>query len=179
MQPSHVSIRAFIYHADHCDRKKCTGWRLLRNKDKILPISIFRVKKGSIPHKSLILNPVSPQALSPADRSIVITGGISVLDCSWKLAEKIFNWKFTFSRALPYLVAANPVNFGKPWRLSTVEALAAALYILGFPEQSENILKLFTWGEQFLILNAEPLKEYAQASNSKAIIAIQESYMPD
>ncbi|MFX0091336.1 MAG: DUF367 family protein [Candidatus Hodarchaeota archaeon] len=177
--PTSASIYVFIYHANQCDRKKCTGWRLLRNKEVITQISISRVGKRSIPRKSLILNPVAPQALSPADRTLVLTGGISVLDCSWKLAETFFNWKFAHSRALPYLVAANPVNYGKPWKLSTAEALAAALYITGFPKAAENTLRFFNWGEHFLTLNAEPLKDYAQASNSKAIIAIQASYMRD
>ena len=173
------SIRVFIYYADQCDRKKCTGWRLLQNKYKIFQPSISRVRQRSIPRKSLILNPVAPQALSPADLPIVAATGITILDCSWKLAEDIFKWKFPYSRALPYLVAANPVNYGKPWRLSTVEALAAALYIVGFSQEAQNVLKFFNWGEQFLRLNAEPLKEYRQASNSKSIIAIQETYMPD
>ncbi|MFX0066361.1 MAG: DUF367 family protein [Candidatus Hermodarchaeota archaeon] len=173
------SIRVFIYYADQCDRKKCTGWRLLQKRNKIVQPSISRVGQRSIPRKSLILNPVAPQALSSEDLPIVAATGLTVLDCSWKLAEDIFKWKFPYSRALPYLVAANPVNYGKPWRLSTVEALAAALYIIGFPQKAKNVLKIFNWGEQFLHLNAEPLKEYAQASNSKAIIAIQETYMPD
>jgi pre-rRNA-processing protein TSR3 len=75
------------------------------------------------------------------------------------------------------LVAANPVNFGKPTKLSTVEALAAALYIAGFNEQAIELLSKFKWGPQFIILNNDLLLGYARAKNSTDIINTQREFM--
>ena len=83
------------------------------------------------------------------------------------------------SRALPYLVAANPVNFGKPFKLSTVEALAAALFIIGEPARAEEILGKFSWGHVFLELNREPLSEYASARDSTEVVNIQREYLSE
>ena len=80
-------------------------------------------------------------------------------------------------RSLPYLVAANPVNFGKPFKLTTVEAFAAALYILGEDEQATTILGKFNWGHTFSELNCELLEAYARAKDSSEVIAIQSEYL--
>jgi len=80
------------------------------------------------------------------------------------------------SRRLPILLAANPINYGKPYRLSTAEAIAGALYILGFREQAEIVMSKFNWGEQFLILNREPLEAYAGAGSPEKVREEEEDF---
>jgi len=71
------------------------------------------------------------------------------------------------------------VNYGKPFKLSTVEALAAGLVILGEPEQARSILSKFNWGYVFLELNREPLAEYAAAADSTEVVKIQAAYLSE
>ncbi len=80
-------------------------------------------------------------------------------------------------RALPYLLAANPVNYGRPFVLSSAEALAAALLILGEGDHGRELLGKFSWGEQFLRLNHEPLEAYAAAENSAGVVAAQAEFV--
>jgi pre-rRNA-processing protein TSR3 len=61
--------------------------------------------------------------------------------------------------------------------LNSVEAFAAALYILGNKEQAEKILSKFRWGHTFLELNRQPLEDYSKANNSEDIIQIQNEYI--
>ena len=75
------------------------------------------------------------------------------------------------------MIATNPVNFGVPTKLSTVEALAGALYIAGFHEQATELLSKFKWGPHFLVINEELLARYAQAKDSTAVIEIQREYL--
>ena len=54
---------------------------------------------------------------------------------------------------VPYLLATNPTNYGKPWRLNCVEALAATFYITGFVSYAEKLLSNFGWGASFYKVN--------------------------
>jgi pre-rRNA-processing protein TSR3 len=51
------------------------------------------------------------------------------------------------------MVAANPVNYGKPFKLSCAEALAGGLLLLGYAEQAHYIMSKFKWGENFFEIN--------------------------
>jgi pre-rRNA-processing protein TSR3 len=78
---------------------------------------------------------------------------------------------------VPYLVAANPTNYGRPWRLNCVEALAACYYICGHPEWAEEILSTFSYGEGFLEINGTLLKRYAACTNEEEIKMCEEVWL--
>ena len=69
------------------------------------------------------------------------------------------------------------MSYGTPFRLSTVEAFAGALRILGHREHAERVLGKFTWGHTFLELNAEPLDRYAACANADEVLAVQAEYL--
>ncbi len=166
------NYRLHVYHANQCNPKKCTGKRL-----KKFDLARIHEKVNSIPKYSILLDPFAEKAISKED---IDTKDIVVLDCSWETVEEVFphllkrNFKH---RALPYLVASNPINFGRPFKLNSAEAFAAALYIMGAPKQAEEVLSKFRWGHTFLELNHEPLEDYASAKNSHQVVEMQKSYM--
>jgi pre-rRNA-processing protein TSR3 len=172
-QQTNEAPKLLVYHANQCDPKKCTGIRLNRmSKAKIVK------DMRHIPRGSIVLNPISEIALSPADRVAVVKSGLVALDCSWKKAEDIFHRaRQGEQRSLPYLLAANPINTYKPIKLSTAEAVAAAIYILGMKDIAEDIMAIFKWGPSFLTLNREWLDAYANCSTSGEVVEVQTEIM--
>jgi pre-rRNA-processing protein TSR3 len=165
--------RIIIFHAEQCDPRKCTGIRLSRMKKAVLIKNLRAIPRGSI-----VLNPLSEIALSPADANSIHRSGITALDCSWKQAESIFRQsRYGNQRALPYLLAANPINTYKPIKLSTAEAIAAALYITGLRELATDIMSVFKWGSSFITLNKEWLDAYAECRNSTEVVEVQQEIM--
>ncbi len=116
--------------------------------------------------KKLALTPYSKVFISSEDRSIYDHSGLCVIDGSWNRIESIKNFNFENSRRLPKLVAANPVNYGKVEILSSVEAVSAALYIMGYKNDAIKILSKFSWGLNFIKLNENPLVDYSLSKRS-------------
>lgn len=162
-------IPLYAYRDNSCDPRKCTVKKL----ERAGLLRIFQ-KLQQVPRNTLILDPTAEQALSPADRFVK---SLTVLDCSWVVLDTgaVRSWRIR--RALPFLMAANPVNFGKPCQLSSVEAVAAALYILGERDRAEELLSKVSWGIRFLEVNREPLDLYAAAKDSTDVVRIQELYL--
>ncbi len=168
-------VRITVYHANQCDPKRCTGLKLKHHgKARIVSKTRF------LPKRAIVLNPFSDVAFSSADRKRVEDFGLVALDCSWEHAEKVMlkHVKGT-SRCLPILIAGNPVNFGKATKLTTVEALAAALYIAGFKNEASGLLSIFVWGHTFLELNRSSLECYAAAHDSTEVVRIQNDLFYD
>jgi rRNA small subunit aminocarboxypropyltransferase len=166
-------VKLWVYHAKQCDPKKCTAIKLEKHG------FVKAVRLNQIPKGAIWLNPFAARAISMEDRDQIVEKGLVGIDCSWHKIDELHEAFEAGSagRALPYLIAANPINYGKPAQLSTVEAFAAALYITGFPEHAESILSIFKWGSNFLQLNAEPLQDYAQAKTSKEVVEFQKDYL--
>lgn len=87
------------------------------------------------------------------------------------------NFQAAEHRLLPFLLAANPVNYGTPCKLNCAEALAAGLEIIGESEGAAALMSKFKWGPNFLELNAEALTEYKKCANAHEIIEAQTKYM--
>ncbi len=171
MEINHTKYDLIVYHLGQDDPKKCTAKKLAKF-GMVNMVKHLRM----IPHDNLLLSPFSKKALSHEDKNFE---GITSVDCSWKNAEEVFSKiRNENARALPYLVAANPVNYGRPLRLTTAEAFAAALYILGATEGANKLMNKFKWGPHFLELNKEPLERYRNAKTSKEVVEIMEDYLP-
>jgi len=167
-------MKVVIYHAEQCDRRKCTTLKMARGgKVKVV------MKLNMLPTGALVLDPFSEKAVSREDREIVEKNGIVALDCSWKRINKssaMFKGRKNH-RSLPFLVAANPTNYGKPCILSTAEAIAATFYIVGLKNNANQIMSQFKWGPHFLKLNKELLEAYSHAKTSIEVVKIQNEFI--
>ncbi|WP_263020441.1 DUF367 family protein [Natronobiforma cellulositropha] len=165
-------MEVHVYYEGDDDPKKCTARRLERFGQATLHRSMRAVPYG------VVLNPHAERALSPADADEGF-GTLVALDCSWESAEAASFSMRGVHRALPFLVAANPVNYGRPFRLTTAEALAGALAIFGRLEDAQALLEPFRWGETFLTLNEEPLRRYSECADSSAVVSVQADYLAE
>ena len=170
------TIKLIVYHTNEDDPKKCSARKLAR-----LGFARLETDMRRHLHRCLLLDPHAEQAISQKDITVARNHGILAVDCSWKHVDNHFTHLTSrcVPRSLPFLVAANPVNYGKPFKLSTLEAFAAALYILGEIDQATRIMQIYKWGPHFLDLNRNPLEDYRKARSSEEIIDIMHMYLGD
>lgn len=115
--------------------------------------------------------------MSIADKGLVDAFGIAGINCSWnRLSEIPFDsmGKGRNQRLLPLLYAANPVNYGRPSKLNTAEAMAATLYLTGYLDEARILLSPFGYGEEFFRINDEALTAYCQCQNSNEVYQVQQ-----
>ncbi len=162
-----------VIHLDQDDPKKCTSRRMQRFGHCRIHTDIRRS-----PKRGILLDPLAGLLLGPDDRSDIERGGALVgLDCSWKQIDESIEYlnKRTRlnGRTLPVVLAANPVSWGKPGRLSNAEAFAVSLVLLGRWEQAHRIMQPFNYSDQFFQLNEQPLEAYSNATTNDQLAELQ------
>ena len=155
-----------------CDKKRCTGTRLVRAH----LVSELRLGKA---WPGVVLSPNGACTVSRQDAGLIAARGLAVVDCSWNQLDAVpfKRIRGAAPRLLPWLLAANPVNYGKPCKLSCAEAFAAALMVCGFTDAAETVMGRFKWGHSFFSLNDELLQRYAACGTAEEVIAAQGEYL--
>jgi pre-rRNA-processing protein TSR3 len=160
-----MNVQVFMLRQD--DPKKCTAAKLVK----------FGLARGVSKTQSntIILDPFAPKTILKHDA--LIAKSITGIDCSWNLAENAFMRKFSgIPRKLPPLFAGNPVNYSKLNKLTTVEAIAGAAFILGYTQLALDLLGKFNWGHTFYELNEDLLKDYSKIKSEYEIEPLLAEY---
>ncbi|KAG6020386.1 hypothetical protein E4U41_002864 [Claviceps citrina] len=166
------AFKAACWDLGHCDPKRCSGKKLMR-------LGLMRPLHLGQRHNGVVITPNGRQVVSPADRELMDQYGAAVVECSWARTQDV-QWNKVggkCERLLPYLVAANTVNYGKPWRLNCVEALAAAFYICGHADWAEQVLEPFSYGQSFLDINSTVLDRYAACQDAAGVKKAEAEWM--
>ncbi|KAI0076003.1 DUF367-domain-containing protein [Panus rudis PR-1116 ss-1] len=169
-----IEVPVAMWDFDQCDPRRCSGKRLSR-------LGLIHELRVGQKFRGIVVTPKATLPVSPADRELVEKNGLAVVECSWARLEDVPFGKIAspHERLLPYLVATNPVNYGRPWRLNCVEALAAAFYITGFDSYAERLLGAFGWGGAFYEVNKQFIEEYKKCKSSEEIVATQERILKE
>lgn len=160
-----MRVQVLMFRQD--DPKKCTAAKLVKFN---LAKSITKTTPGTI-----ILDPFAKQTLFHHDSKLA--DSITGIDCSWNLAENTFTKRFGgIPRKLPPLLAGNPVNYSKLGKLTTVEAIAGAVFILGYEDLAQELLSKFNWGHTFYELNHDLLHDYSKLELEEQVQPLLQEY---
>jgi pre-rRNA-processing protein TSR3 len=165
-------FKAACWDFNHCDSKRCSGKRLMH-------FGLMREMAVGQKFPGVVISPNAKKVVSPADRELLEQHGAAVVECSWVRIKEI-PWARIggkCERLLPYLVAANPVNYGRPWRLNCVEALAACFMICGKEEWAEVVLQHFPYGKPFLEINSQLFARYQRCKDEEEVKKAEENWM--
>ena len=173
-QPTNMKppFKAACWDFNHCDSKRCSGKRLMH-------FGMMRELNVGQKFAGVVISPNAKSVVSPADRELLEQHGAAVVECSWVRIKEV-PWPRIggkCERLLPYLVAANPVNYGKPWRLNCVEALAACFMICGKQEWAEVALQHFSYGKPFLEINSQLFARYQKCKDEEEIKKAEETWL--
>lgn len=160
-----LSVKVFVALLGEDDPRKNTAVKMVR-MGYAIPYSAARRRGGPV-----VLNPFAGAYLGKWLRDEVAKRGILVVDASWRKLSPVKFRKFGGLHVrLPPLLPGNPINYGKPCILSSVEAAAASLYITGFLEDYYKLLGTFKWMSTFHSLNAELLEAYYNSNNEGELL---------
>jgi pre-rRNA-processing protein TSR3 len=165
-------MKPLIYMLHQDDPFKCTAAKLVR----------FRLASPVkfISRTTIVLNPFSEAPILKYDQTIA--DSVCAIDCSWERADEVLKHQRLaaqgIARRLPAMLAANPTNYAKLGKLSSVEALAGALYVLNEKELAAKMMDKFKWGHTFLELNADLLDDYADAETEEQVAELEKEYFP-
>ncbi|KAK5686248.1 ribosome biogenesis protein tsr3 [Elasticomyces elasticus] len=165
-------FKAAAWDLNHCDAKRCSGKRLMR-------LGLMRELHVGQKHPGIVISPKAKTIVNPSDREVLEQYGAAVVEASWNRIEEVPWGKIggPNARLLPYLIAANPTNYGRPWRLNCVEALAACFAICGHQDWAEEILSTFSYGQAFLDINEAVLKRYAACEDEEGVKKAEEVWL--
>ncbi|KAH7886810.1 DUF367-domain-containing protein [Phlebopus sp. FC_14] len=163
-----------MWDFNHCDPRRCSGKKLAR-------LGLIKDLRVGTRFRGVVISPKATVVLSPADRDVVAKDGLAVIECSWaRLDETPFSKIASpHERILPYMLATNPTNYGRPWRLNCVEALAASFYITAFDQHAETLLGSFGWGDSFWKVNSPYITKYKTCTSAAEVNAMQNTIITE
>ncbi|KAI6033100.1 hypothetical protein F5J12DRAFT_798719 [Pisolithus orientalis] len=169
-----IDVPVAMWDFDHCDPRRCSGKKLAR-------LGLIRELKIGTRFRGVVVSPKAVTVVSPGDRDIIAKDGLAVVECSWARIDDVPFSKIASpnERLLPYLLAANPTNYGRPWRLNCVEALSAAFYLTGFDAHANTLMGEFGWSEAFWNINRSYLERYRTCRSSEEVVAMQDNIISE